>query len=204
MTNRNSGTTTTQDRANQLATSREQHMATIKDNINAAYKALNNLPDEQRIPAQKALQAVWRKNLAIADLVQQAEHHLAEADATFAGMNQAIRQLADQRNQILGELDSITQALISVYGASHPLVDQFANAIMEDHNAAFWESLPYDFAQMLGENWSHMDADDLYAALTVNLEEKDEGSGDYGYTRDELVAFRTVLLDLVRQFLQKK
>lgn|GEM_PF-6988875 len=192
------------DQANQLAARREQHMAIIETNIRTAMIALNDLPDEQRVPAQEALLAVWRKNLAIADLVQQAERYLAESDATFAATFETLRQVTDQRNQVLGELDSITQALVNVYGGDHPLVNEFRNNVIDGHNEAFWESLPYDFAQMLGENWSHMDADDLYTALTMNLKEKSEDGSDTGYTLDELVAFRTVLLDLVHQFLQHK
>lgn len=73
---------TTTDKANQLAANREQHMAVMQQSLQTAYAALNDLPDEQRVPAQEALLAVWRKNLAIADLVQQAERHLVESDAT--------------------------------------------------------------------------------------------------------------------------
>lgn len=111
----------------------------------------------------------------------------------------ALLQITQQRNEILGELDSMTHALVNVYSGSHPLVRQFAETIMEDHREAFWESLPYDFANMLGEEWSHMDADALYAALTIDLDEKEEGRGDYGYTREELVIFRKKVLASIRQ-----
>lgn len=107
---------------NQITARREQHMATIEQSLRVALDALKTLPDEQRIPAHKALLDVWRKNIAVADLVSQAERHMAESDATIMAATEAIRQVTGQRDQALNELDSITQALAEAFGEDDPFV----------------------------------------------------------------------------------
>src|SRR5690606_33997969 len=90
----------------------------------------------------------------------------------------------------LDELDTLEQGLGNIWMSQHPKLQRLYAEVMETHNAAFWESLPYDMAEVLGDNWQQWDADTLYAAVTADIDEVDEDGDYYGFTRDQLIAFR--------------
>lgn len=121
-------------------------------------------------------------------------------DTTVAANDELTKQrdaIAMEMQQLIDDLkggDFFSDALrtpgeIGVKG-------EIYNAAVEQHNAAFWESLPYDMADALGETWLHMDAHALYLLLTDDEEIVAEG---YDLTPDEVLTFRKKLLDMVRE-----
>ncbi|MDX1995858.1 MAG: hypothetical protein SF029_25985 [bacterium] len=132
------------------------------------------------------------------------ENALAVADnpAALAGLVVALDfalTLRAQRDLVASEYQTLAEAARDIWnkGRDHPLLEDAYDQIMEAHNEAFWSSLPYDMADTLGGDWSFMEADNLYTALTLDLEEKEEGSRDYGYTKQALIEFRAKVRQLI-------
>lgn len=78
-----------------------------------------------------------------------------------------------------------------------------AEADYDEVLANFWESLPYDMANRLGEDWKFWDADNLYEALTVDLEEVDEEGFNYEFKKSDLIKFRQTLHKLIKDLTKK-
>lgn len=104
-----------------------------------------------------------------------------------------------QRDDAIEQAGEIVHALNNPYTVDNDLVRNLMIQIVDNHNAAFWESLPYDMAYALGEEWQHWEADDLYMAITIDLDEKEDGPGDYGYSKEALIAFRQALHNAVKR-----
>lgn len=116
-------------------------------------------------------------------------------------MNTALADQHDGVVQELSDLDNGLEAIKRNHFPAHPKLNGLYDGMAESHNAAFWESLPYDFAEMLGEPWQNWDASSLYTALTIDIDEVDESLD--GYTPTELQAFRGQLLTMIRQLTRR-
>lgn len=102
-------------------------------------------------------------------------------------------QFRSQRNELAKELKAIKAAADNVWQQpkAHPIVQKIFDKVFESHIQAFWESLPYDLATMMGGNWSFMEAEDLHTAITLDTEEYDLSTPeDFGFTGGQLAAFR--------------
>lgn len=174
---------------------RERYMASIQTDLNIAWQAALSLPedDPRREQALVAIQNTWETNNALASLFQDAESTLA---AAFA----AATELRGQRDQAVTELGDLVTALENVWQSNDPRVQRAYNEIIEAHDAAFWQSLPYDMADSLGGQWNFMDADLLHYILTTDIDEIAEDGSDNGFTPDQIAAFRANLLTFLKAF----
>lgn len=83
--------------------------------------------------------------------------------------------------------------------------DDVYENVMEEHNEAFWESLPYDMAHMMSKDssrWGHMDADTLYTLITIDPKAVPDDRDEYGFTYLEMIQFRQNLLAMVKKIQQ--
>lgn len=138
--------------------------------------------------------------VVIASRANQLSDTVEHQSAFITALVEMSNELAVQRDdamQELGSLDNGIEAIKRNHFPAHPKLNNLYDGMAESHNAAFWESLPYDFANMLGYPWEYYHADDLYMALTVDLEEV--GEDEHGYTAEELQAFRDQLLIMIKQ-----
>lgn len=173
---------------------RERYMTALNGQLDAAWKAALALPEghHRREPALDAIQAAWETNQALISLFQ-------EAEAAMAGAYAAIDTVTEQRDEIAAEYERLMEAIQNFWFTEHPALETFTDTILENHNEAFWSSLPYDMAQALGEQWTHMDADMLYTLITVELELFDDHGIEYGVTCEQVRLFRAALLVMLRQ-----
>ncbi len=172
---------------------RERLMEALRQQMDTAWQAVLCLPEDhpRREAALNAIQEAWYTNIALAELIEQAEGIMSAAHA-------ALEETRGQRDQIAGELQELVEAIQNFWGTDHPLLEGLYDDVMETHNQAFWESLPYDMAAALGGDWDFIDADMLYTLLTVDPEEVDEAG--YGFTPEHLAEFRQNLLTALRAF----
>lgn len=177
---------------------RERLMQALEGQFNTVWQALLCLPDghSHKDAALAAIDQMWATNSALVELMQQQINVAAAIVATA----EAVRA---QRDQIAGELAEVIDALHNHWSTNNPLVNAVHEQVVEAHNAAFWESLPYDMAAVLGEQWSFMDADLLYSILTADPEEMWEDGSDFGFTPEQLAAFRQNLLVMMRAFVAR-
>lgn len=139
--------------------------------------------DNDDAPLQAAL-------ITIMSRTDQLTTHVMEQAILLNSVVIAMHTLRKQRDAALDELDTIEQGLANIWMTQHPKLKQVYSQVAESHNADFWESLPYDMAAVLGDDWQQWDADTLYAAVTADIDEVDEDGDYYGFTRDQLIAFR--------------
>lgn len=174
---------------------RKRYMESVQNDLNTAWQALLCLPEDhpRRQAGLTALTNAWETNQALASLIQ-------DAETLLGACYEIMTELTDQRNNAMTELNDLVEALHNVWGTSNPRVLAAYNDIIEQHNAAFWESLPYDMASVLGGQWNFMEADTLYHVLTADIEEVSEDGSNFGFTPDQLVAFRANLLTMLKAF----
>lgn len=177
-----------------VSQNRDRLMLALEGQFTEVWQALLCLPDgERKESALNALQQAWTANGALVELMQQAHHAVAAILVTA-------EEVRRQRDQIAGELGELIDAVRDHWQTNHPLVAPLHEAIADAHNAAFWESLPYDMAAVLGGEWDFIQADLLYSILTVDPEEMWEDGSDFGFTPAQLAAFRQNLLVMLRSF----
>jgi hypothetical protein len=185
----------TDDQRAILRIDRQTFLAEVQAELTTAWDVLSALPDDHpnKKNAMLALQRAWGTNQALAGLIQEAE---AALSASFA----AATELREQRDGAMGELNDLIGALDQIWGTDNPRVQRAYDEIVEYHNAAFWESLPYDMADMLGGQWNFMDANLLHYILTTDIDEVAEDGSDHGLTPAQLQAFRSNLLAMLKAF----
>lgn len=174
---------------------RDRLMLALQGQFDTVWQALLCLPDDhpRKAEALNALEQAWASNGALVEIMQQAHHAVAAIIATA-------EEVRSQRDQIAGEFNELIVAIENHWATDHPLVNAIHAQVAEAHNAAFWESLPYDMAAVLGGQWDFMDADLLYSILTADPEEMFEDGSDFGFTPEQLAAFRQNLLVMMRAF----
>lgn len=174
---------------------RDRLMLALEGQFTEVWQALSCLPDDhpRKESAMNALQQAWTANGALVEIMQQAHNAVAAIIATA-------NEVRAQRDQIAYEFDGLITAIENNWMTDHPLIRELHERIADTHNAAFWESLPYDMAAALGGQWNFMDADLLYSILITDPEEMWEDGSDFGFTPEQLAAFRQNLLVMMRSF----
>lgn len=177
---------------------RDRLVLALEGQFTEVWQALLCLPDDhpRKESAIAALEMAWATNGALVELMQQ---QITVGAAVLATAN----EVRAQRDQIAGEMNDLIVAIENHWMTNHPLVKELHEQVAESHNAAFWESLPYDMAAVLGGQWNFMDADLLYSILTTNPEEMFEDGSDFGFTPEQLAAFRNNLLVMMRSFVAR-
>lgn len=120
------------------------------------------------------------------------------AKAATVGQEEMMRQ----RDALIQEANTMIERLKDgdFFDQKFPLGGEVYEAAVEQHNQAFWESLPYDMATMLGGKWDSRQADLLYALLTDDAEEVAEG---WNLDIEDVRAFRAELFEMVNKLYQK-
>jgi hypothetical protein len=107
-------------------------------------------------------------------------------------------EMQRQRDAILQEASTVLERLKNgeFFDQGFELGGEVYEAAVEQHNQAFWESLPYDMATMLGGKWDNRQADLLYSLLTDEAEEVAEG---YNLDVEDVTRFRSELFEMVNK-----
>ena len=117
--------------------------------------------------------------------------------AKFArALMRVVLEYRRQRDNVLEELTVITESAKNPYMSGHAIVERIVEEVQEDSYAGFWEQMPYAIAEAMGSEWSHMDADDLYNVLTLDLS-YDDAEYMLGISNEQVFAFRKRLLELL-------
>jgi hypothetical protein len=111
-------------------------------------------------------------------------------------------EMQRQRDAILEEAATVIERLKSgdFFDQKFELGAEVYEAAVEQHNQAFWESLPYDMASMLGGKWGNSQADLLYALLTDEAEEVADG---WNLEVEDVTSFRAELFEMVNKLYEK-
>lgn len=137
----------------------------------------------------------------------QLHDYVHKQGAAIGSLIHVSENLKEQRDTALDDLEAIEEGLDNPWVTQHPKVKPLYERIADSHNEAFWESLPYDIAAVLGGEWDFTQADRLYTALTLDLSEIDPDYlaqavwEEHGWSLDNLLAFRREMLELVQQYL---
>lgn len=158
----------------------------LRMKLETAYQLLESLPEEQARTAQVALLAAW-------DI----------AGAMNSQWTELAAGIVQQRDQVIAELGGIVTALQNA-DYHNPLVSKAIGGVyeevMEQHNGAFWESLPYDVAQTMGKGWSHNEAQALVDLIIDHDDIDDEDfAEEHGWTVEGLQKARAAILKAVRK-----
>lgn len=170
--------------------------ASAMNRINSAIDELNRLALGDPV-VQEQLNHIFS---GARDLVKVNSEQIAvmkNAEIYTQKLQAANDELLKQRDGVLEELNTlIYHAMNGDFYESDTLQEIYDVAIQE-HNVAFWESLPQDIASSIGGDWNFMDADLLYDALIAHSAE------DFAEGRNLDVAvvneFKARILGLVRQ-----
>lgn len=174
-------TTLNDDNRALIVAQRAEVFDLITDNMNRAWAALNDLPDEQRVPAQQALAAAHQQYRELTDLIDRAQDALAHADAVQQTMLAALNQLAQQRNAAIDEAAQLTREL-----------EADRDQVHEQAYEAVILSLQYDIAAELGID--HYDASILYDLLNGDLDDIEDIHGIPASTANN---FRIVVIKML-------
>ena len=172
----------------------------IRAAMEMSYQMVQGLPDEQQAAAQELLVAGWNSVIQLNDALNMMVVKLTQAGALVDAATESNKILLAQRDHIADELAKLATA-IERRDINHPIImklyDGMYGDVMEEHNANFWESLPYDMAVVLGKDWQHYDAHKLYELLTSDFD-NDWDPEDFGWTQSQVNLFRADLLKLIR------
>jgi hypothetical protein len=191
----------------EITAAREHSMEQIHHALNAAWNLTEGLTGDARTHAQHALTVAWENAQIMAVQWTETQDLLMRSVALVQGQQIALEEITTQRAAAIGELQTLVLALKN-RDINHPTImnfySQLYDEVMDEHNAAFWESLPYDIAEVMGEGWQHMEADLLYDLIS-NPDLDEEGiADDYGTTPEKVRAARAKLLTVVREFDQSR
>jgi predicted transcriptional regulator len=116
--------------------------------------------------------------------------------AKVATTGQAVMER--QRDEILQEAATVLERLKNgeFFDQDFELGGEVYEKAVEQHNQAFWESLPYDMATMLGDKWDSRQTDLLYSLLTDEAEDVAEG---YNLDVEDVTRFRDELFEMVNK-----
>lgn len=162
------------------------------------------VPREVRAVVQETFKTLWahiqQQDAANVIMVDRMNHARALIEAQRAGME----SLEQQREAIADEYANLIRAMEQRDFFSTPTMRQLwidlYSDFMEEHNYNFWESLPYDLADMLsqgGVDVDFMDADKLYDILTMNFEE--QRPEDWGWTEAQVIEARQAIIKIIRE-----
>jgi hypothetical protein len=173
----------------------------IRAALELSYNMVQGLPDEQKVAAQELLIAGWNSVMQLNDALSLMVNKLMQAGALVDAAAESNKMLLAQRDHIADELGKLATA-IEKRDTKHPIIKELMYSMyqdaMETHNEAFWESLPYDMATIMGNGWQHYDAQKLYDVLMTDFEYEGDPE-DFGWTQSQVNQFRADLLKLIRE-----
>lgn len=199
---------------NQIVTIDEQEdLSPLREQINGV--ALYPVLAQQNITfIRESLKDLWNMALAagndeiagkIAEACSRAEmmtDHIGHQAVVINTVVAGLFKVREQRNQAYEKLEEMDEGIQAIRECKMPKNEELQSPFddfQESHNQMFWESLPYDMARVLGEDWQHYDADVLYQLITVDEEEVDDEGEMYGFTFTQLKEFRAYLREIVEQ-----
>lgn len=150
------------------------------------------------------LAEIHKLSRAMVKMIEYRDHLLAEAERLIDSTVAANSELTKQRDTIAAEMQQLIDDLKAgdFFSEEPGVKGEIYEAAVDQHNQAFWESLPYDMAEMMrgedkeGGDWQHMDANTLHSLITGDSFEVADG---LGIEEETVLAFRQVLLDMVRK-----
>jgi hypothetical protein len=156
------------------------------------------------------LAEIHKLSRALVKMIEYRDHLLAEAERLIDSTVAANSELTHQRDAIAAEMQQLIDDLKAgdffSDGLKTPgdigVKGEIYQAAVDQHNEAFWQSLPYDMMDMLrgedqqGGDWQHWDADALHSLITGDSFEVADG---LGIEEETVLAFRQALLDMVRK-----
>jgi hypothetical protein len=132
--------------------------------------------------------------------IYQRDELLEQASKLICGLEASALEMQKQRDAVLDEMSEIINRLKSgQFFNGGQLEREVYNAAMETHNSAFWESLPYDLAETLGEGWSFVEARFLFDLIN---DDPEEAAASVDLETEDVIAFREVLLEMVEKLMQ--
>lgn len=190
---------TTTDKAITKKVNKTEAMERIAAAVSTLAAMSGGLPE-----INEPLAEIFKLSRAMVKMIEKRDELLEQASALIDSTQAANKELTRQRDAIATEMQGLIDDLKAGDFFSDALrtpgeigvKGEIYQAAVEQHNAAFWESLPYDMADVLGESWMHMDAHALYSLITDDEEIVAEG---YDLTPNEVLEFRQRLLDMVRE-----
>jgi hypothetical protein len=193
---------TTTDKALSKKVSKAEAMERISLAINTLSGMSGGLPE-----INEPLAEIHKLSRAMVKMIEYRDHLLAEAERLIDSTVAANSELTHQRDAIAQEMQQLIDDLKAGDFFSGELgkpgvKGEIYEAAVEQHNQAFWESLPYDMAEMMrgerkqGGDWQHMDANTLHSLITGDSFEVADG---LGIEEETVLAFRQALLDMVRK-----
>lgn len=150
------------------------------------------------VPAEQvtALEHAYHDAEKLTDYVERARGLLIEAHGLLDGALTVAKEAMSQRDLIADDLGALVLALESL-DTKNQTVKRAVDTVQEDAYVMWTETFAYDMAQALGDNWTHIDADNLYTAVTLDLE--NDSPEDHDLDAHQLLLWRDRLLDSVRE-----
>lgn len=146
---------------------------------------------------QEQLGIIFNNARELVRKVSSYEQTLANAEVYIDRVEVERNELLKQRDAVLDELHTfITDMKHGEFWNNDTSMEVYESAV-EQHNEAFWASLPYDIANMIGGEWTFSDADLLYDAITASSDE--EFADGRAMPVEVVQEFRSDLLGLVRK-----
>jgi hypothetical protein len=111
-------------------------------------------------------------------------------------------EMLRQRDAVLDEMGEIYNRLTGgdFHSKDFKLGAEIYNVAIEQHNAAFWESLPYEIANAMGKPWQHWHGDLLHDLIIGEAEEIADGNN---LELEDVYAFRELLFEMVNKLYEK-
>jgi hypothetical protein len=111
-------------------------------------------------------------------------------------------EMLRQRDAVLDEMSEIINRLSNgdFFSKDFKLGAEVYEAAVDQHNAAFWESLPYDMATAMGGHWQHWHCDLLHDLIIGEAEEIADGNN---LELEDVYAFRELLFEMVNKLYEK-
>lgn len=192
-----------QPSSSQITAAREHVVTQIQHALNAAWQFTGSLPEALQADAQNALRVAWENAQIMNDQWAETQELMNRSLALVQGHQLALTEASKQRDTALTELKGLVEA-IQRRDINHPTLMNFYSQlyedVMEQHNAAFWESLPYDIADVMGGDWDFMDADVLYNLISTEGMDDEGIAEDFGTTPEKVRDARAKLLAVIREF----
>ena len=146
---------------------------------------------------QNNLRVIFENARELVRKVTEYEQTLVNAEQYIERVEIERNELLKQRDAVLDELnDFINDMKAGEFWNNDTSMEVYESAV-EQHNEAFWQSLPYDIASMIGGEWTFGDADLLYDAITASSDI--EFADGRAMPVEAVQTFRADLLNLVRK-----
>jgi hypothetical protein len=134
--------------------------------------------------------------------IYQRDELLEQASSLITALETSATEFRGQRDAVLDEMSTMLNRLKEgdFFSEKFELGREVYQQAMETHNEAFWQSLPYDMADMLGKPWTQTECDFLFSLLVDDAEIIADG---YNLEAEDVSAFRLALFDMVKKLYNK-